>query len=207
MSIARWDEAKLATANLAAAAVGLTEAAIASLGGMDRFVDKGETVWIKPNIGWNRRPELAANTNPDVVGALVRHVPGRRRQDGQGGRSPLPSRPARPIATAASPRPWRAAGGRMVYLDEKRYKDMPLGGEFLKEWPVYLEVAEADSGDQRAHPQASRPDGVLHGHEELHGGDRRQSKRVAPEHGRLPGRHHPLHEAAGHRAGRGARPD
>ena len=72
MSIARWDEAALAGADLTAAAVSLTEAAIASLGGMERFVNKGDTVWVKPNIGWNRRPELAANTNPDVVGTLVR---------------------------------------------------------------------------------------------------------------------------------------
>ena len=29
-------------------------------------------VWVKPNIGWDRTPEQAANTNPDVVAALVR---------------------------------------------------------------------------------------------------------------------------------------
>ena len=143
MSIARWDEAELAAANLTAAAVGLTEAAIASLGGMDRFVGEGETVWIKPNIGWNRRPELAANTNPDVVGALVRMCLDAGAKTVKVGDHPChPARQA--YRNSGIAKAVEAAGGRMVYLDEKRFKDMPLGGEFLKEWPVYLEVAEAD---------------------------------------------------------------
>ena len=143
MSIARWDEAELAAANLTAAAVGLTEAAIASLGGMDRFVGEGETVWIKPNIGWNRRPELAANTNPDVVGALVRMCLAAGAKTVKVGDHPChPARQA--YRNSGIAKAVEAAGGRMVYLDEKRFKDMPLGGEFLKEWPVYLEVTEAD---------------------------------------------------------------
>jgi len=143
MSIARWDATKLATANLTAAAVGLTEAAVASLGGMDRFVTKGDTVWIKPNIGWNRRPELAANTNPDVVGALVRMC-----QDAGAKTVKVGDHPCHPARQAyrnsGITKTVETAGGKMVYLDEKRFKDMSLNGEYLKKWPVYLEVAEAD---------------------------------------------------------------
>ena len=45
----------------------LVRQAIENLGGMSRFVKKGQTVLIKPNIGWDRLPEQAANTNPDEV--------------------------------------------------------------------------------------------------------------------------------------------
>jgi uncharacterized protein (DUF362 family) len=38
---------------------------------MDKFVKKGAVVVVKPNIGWDRTPEQAANTNPAVVAALV----------------------------------------------------------------------------------------------------------------------------------------
>lgn len=38
---------------------------------MSRFVGKDSTVVIKPNIGWDRTPEQAANTNPQVVAALI----------------------------------------------------------------------------------------------------------------------------------------
>ncbi len=46
--------------------------AVAALGGMERFVRRGECVLIKPNVGWDRIPEQAANTDPDVVAELVR---------------------------------------------------------------------------------------------------------------------------------------
>ena len=47
------------------------EKAIAELGGMDKFIQKGWTVVVKPNIGWDRAPELAANTNPELVAAII----------------------------------------------------------------------------------------------------------------------------------------
>ena len=49
----------------------MTVQAIEGIGGMSRFVKKGNTVVIKPNISWDRAPEYAANTNPLVVAALV----------------------------------------------------------------------------------------------------------------------------------------
>lgn len=49
----------------------ITTAAIKAMGGMDKFVKKGSVVLIKPNIAWDRRVEQAANTNPDVLAALI----------------------------------------------------------------------------------------------------------------------------------------
>ena len=50
----------------------LTRSVLEKLGGMNAFVKKGDKVVIKPNIGWARPVELAANTHPEVVTALVR---------------------------------------------------------------------------------------------------------------------------------------
>lgn len=41
------------------------------LGGIGAFVKQGDRVVVKPNIGWDRAPEFAANTHPDVVKAVV----------------------------------------------------------------------------------------------------------------------------------------
>ncbi|MCI0495800.1 cytoplasmic protein, partial [candidate division KSB1 bacterium] len=41
--------------------------AVDMLGGISKFVKKGNIVVVKPNIGWDRVPEQAATTNPDVV--------------------------------------------------------------------------------------------------------------------------------------------
>ena len=46
---------------------------IASLGGMKSFVKANQTVVVKPNIGWDKLPELAANTNPYLVGHIIKH--------------------------------------------------------------------------------------------------------------------------------------
>lgn len=46
---------------------------IQSLGGMKSFVKPNQTVIVKPNIGWDRSPELAANTNPQLIGRIVEH--------------------------------------------------------------------------------------------------------------------------------------
>lgn len=47
--------------------------AIASLGGMRKFVPKNSRVLVKPNIGWDVPPERAANTNPQLVGQIIEH--------------------------------------------------------------------------------------------------------------------------------------
>jgi len=46
--------------------------AMEAMGGIGRFVKKGQKVTIKPNIAWDKKPEMAANTNPELVAALVR---------------------------------------------------------------------------------------------------------------------------------------
>ena len=46
--------------------------AMESMGGMGKYVKKGQKVVVKPNIGWDKTPELAGNTNPKLVGEIVR---------------------------------------------------------------------------------------------------------------------------------------
>jgi uncharacterized protein (DUF362 family) len=46
---------------------------IQELGGMGTFVQKGQKVLVKPDIGWDVIPELAANTNPLLVKRIIEH--------------------------------------------------------------------------------------------------------------------------------------
>ena len=50
----------------------MLDKALEALGGIGNFVKKGQKIVIKPNIGWDRSPELAGNTNPKLVKALVK---------------------------------------------------------------------------------------------------------------------------------------
>ena len=50
----------------------MLDQALAALGGIETFVKKGQTVLVKPNIGWDVPPERGANTDPELVGHLVK---------------------------------------------------------------------------------------------------------------------------------------
>ena len=54
----------------------LARQALEELGGIRRFIGRGDVVLVKPNIGWDRTPEQAATTNPDVVAALTPGIAG-----------------------------------------------------------------------------------------------------------------------------------
>lgn len=49
-------------------------AAFGALGGIDRFIKKGDVVMIKPNVAFDRPPALAATTHPDALRALAKLV-------------------------------------------------------------------------------------------------------------------------------------
>lgn len=73
-----WNE-RLVTRNYDIVAVmgGKPEAmfdlGIQELGGMIKFITKGQKVLVKPNIGWDRTPEYAACTNPALVRRIIEH--------------------------------------------------------------------------------------------------------------------------------------
>jgi uncharacterized protein (DUF362 family) len=135
--------ADLAVARQGADPATLTRAAVAALGGMKSFVGRGETVAIKPNIGWDRTPAHAANTNPAVVATLVALAL-------EAGASRVVvsdvscNEPARCFQRSGI---WQAAhdaGAEVVLPAEHRFRMLDLGGEVLDEWPVYRPIVDAD---------------------------------------------------------------
>jgi uncharacterized protein (DUF362 family) len=50
----------------------LLQAAMTPLGGIGRFVKKGQRVVIKANIAWARTPEQACTNNPELLSALIK---------------------------------------------------------------------------------------------------------------------------------------
>ncbi|HEO69925.1 MAG TPA: DUF362 domain-containing protein, partial [Candidatus Hydrogenedentes bacterium] len=121
----------------------LTGEAMKNLGGMQRFVHRGDVVWIKPNIGFRMGEAFAANTNPNVVTTLARlcyeagakHVKvGDHSCYGADGAYPLSG-----IEEAA-----KTVDAEVVYLDMNRFKEMAVNGEHIKTWPVYPDILEAD---------------------------------------------------------------
>jgi uncharacterized protein (DUF362 family) len=119
-------------------------AAIEAMGGMNRFVKRGDTVVVKPNIGWDRAPEMAANTNPAVVRELVALAlaagAAKVKVFDNTCNNPRSCYQRSGIEAAA-----REAGATVLPFDEKRCKNMAIpNGGFVKEWPVFVDAVECD---------------------------------------------------------------
>ena len=72
-----FDSANVANAyDLVAVMGGEPEAmfrkAIAEMGGMSKFISRGDKVVVKPNIGWDQPIEMAANTNPKLISEIIK---------------------------------------------------------------------------------------------------------------------------------------
>jgi uncharacterized protein (DUF362 family) len=143
MCVARWAGESIEEPGVDAMASLLARRAIEGVGGLGRFVSRGDVVWIKPNIGWNRAPELAATTNPGIVAELVRlsfDAGARRVKVGDNTcHDARQSYRSSGIEKAAE-----AAGAEIVLLDESRFRVVRLGGSVLGTWSLYPEILEAD---------------------------------------------------------------
>ena len=124
----------------------ITRRAIAAIGGIERFVKKGNDVIIKPNVCTAYYPfEYAATTNPEVVAALVQLCleAGAKRvrvMDFPFGGSPQASYDKSGIAAAA-----KAAGGTIETMSNMKYRDVQIPqGKRLKQWKVYGDILDAD---------------------------------------------------------------
>lgn len=121
----------------------LVRNAMAAMGGMERFVSRGDVVVIKPNIGWDRMPIHAANTNPDVVGAVVQMAfeAGAKTVRVADGSCNDPNRCFQRSGI------WRKAyalGAEVILPAEHRYRTMRLKGDVLDEWPIFTTLVDAD---------------------------------------------------------------
>jgi len=121
----------------------ITKEAVNLVGGMKRFVRRGERVIIKPNIGWDRTPELAACTNPEVVRTLVEMSLEAGAKEvivtDNSTNSPQRSFLRSGIEAAA-----KQAGAKVLLPNHYRLKRMALNGAWLKEWEVFTDFLEAD---------------------------------------------------------------
>lgn len=121
----------------------ITEAAIQALGGMGRFISRGDIVLVKPNIGWDRTPELAANTNPEVVATLVRLCLDAGAKEVKVFDHPCED-PRRCYVNSGIMEAAKEVGATVSYMDERRFRKMDIKGEALKSWKVYQEAVEVD---------------------------------------------------------------
>jgi uncharacterized protein (DUF362 family) len=144
MAIAHYKAPPADADGIAEEARRLTRRAVDALGGIPRFVSKGNVVWVKPNIGWDRRPEQAACTNPDVVATVIEMC------FQAGAKKVLVSDNPCNSAQRTFPRSGiqqaaERAGAQCYFMDDRKFRKMAIkGAKILKEWEIYQDVVEAD---------------------------------------------------------------
>jgi uncharacterized protein (DUF362 family) len=124
----------------------ITRAALAALGGIERFVRPGDDVIVKPNICVDYRTyEYGATTNPWVVAALVELCLGAgagqvRVMDSPFGGGAESAYTRSGIADAV-----KAAGGQMEVMNPAKFRDAEIPqGRDITSWPVFQDVLAAD---------------------------------------------------------------
>jgi len=121
----------------------LAAQALQNLGGMSRFISKQDVVVLKPNIAWDRTPEQAANTNPELVAEVVRQCwqAGARRVIVTDVSCNEPRRCFQRSGIQAAA---RTEGAEVMLPEADHFREVDLGGVVLKNWPVFAPFLEAD---------------------------------------------------------------
>ncbi len=117
------------------------------LGGMSSFVKKDSRVVVKPNMGWDRRPEQAANTHPLVVKALVQMA-----LDAGASEVKIFDRTCneeRRCYNNSGIKPEmdsiKDSRVKCIHIDKRKFVPIKIDdGKSIKEWSFYKDALEAD---------------------------------------------------------------
>ncbi len=118
-------------------------AVLEELGGIENFISPGERVVIKPNIGWDRTPEQAANTNPELIGELTELC--LKAKASEVVVTDVPCNDARrTFVRSGISEAVKEAGGTVRLPEEKLFREYNLGGSLLHNWPILETFVRAD---------------------------------------------------------------
>ena len=114
-----------------------------AIGGIKRFIRSGETVTVKPNVGWDRTPAQAANTNPILVGEMVRLCL-------EAGAAEVIvtdvtcNDPRRCFLRSGIKEATQKAGGKVIIPTDDDFIKTDLKGSLLTTWPVVQYFVKTD---------------------------------------------------------------
>ncbi|MBN1522211.1 MAG: DUF362 domain-containing protein [Candidatus Aureabacteria bacterium] len=123
----------------------MTVEAVKAMGGMERFVKKGSTVVVKPNIAWDRNEKQAATTNPWVVAALIELC----YQAGAGRVNVFDNTcntASRCYQNSGIQKAAEAKGAKVYFVDDWNFVKAKFAYESpMDGWPVFRDAIECDT--------------------------------------------------------------
>jgi uncharacterized protein (DUF362 family) len=118
------------------------------MGGMGQFVKKGQTVVVKPNIGFPRKPEVGATTNPVLVKTIIEscyQAGAKKVYVFDNVVAPTSGNSRNCYQLSGIEDAARAAGGIIVPVDDFAYKEVTIpGAKTLKTAEVHRLILDSD---------------------------------------------------------------
>jgi len=121
----------------------LTLKALKLHGNLGDYISKGDIVVVKPNIGWDRKPQQAANTNPLIVETVIKQCLNAGAKNVKVFDNTC-NDPRRCYIRSGIKDAVERAGGIIDFMEKRRFKKMDIKGEKLKSWAVYKDAVECD---------------------------------------------------------------
>jgi len=120
---------------------------VQALGGMKKFVNPGEVVVVKPNMAWDRAPELAANAHPLVVRQVVELCleAGAKKVKVLDHTCHDARKSYKSSGIKAAVEDLKDPRAVVEYVDERRFVELAIQrAKALKKWYFYKDILEAD---------------------------------------------------------------
>ena len=118
--------------------------ALSQYGGMNRFISKGDVVVVKPNMGWDKQPKYAANTNPYLIKKITELCFDAGAKEVKIFDNTC-NNPRRCYRNSGIESLAEEAGANVLQMRSNKYVALKIkNGKILKEWPVYKDYLDAD---------------------------------------------------------------
>jgi uncharacterized protein (DUF362 family) len=115
----------------------MIQAALREMGGIERFIQRGDVVVVKPNVAFDKDPDLAATTQPDTVAAVVRLCRGAGARKVIVADNPINNPESCFFKTKVGEAAERA-GAEVMLPKESSFEQLFIGGETIKNtWKMF----------------------------------------------------------------------
>ncbi len=117
----------------------MLEPALQALGGLERFIAKGDVVVVKPNVAFASPPLIGATSNPELVAEVVRRTLAAGASKVIVTDNPI-NAPDRCFAQSGVGPAAQQAGAQVMIPTESSFTPLTVpGGQLIRNWPFFAE--------------------------------------------------------------------
>jgi uncharacterized protein (DUF362 family) len=118
-------------------AFAMVKAAMDAMGGVEKFIVKGDVVVVKPNVAFDKNPDLAATTQPDTLAAVVKLCLGAGARKVIVADNPINNPESCFFKTKVGDAALRA-GAELMLPQDSYFEQLYVGGETIKNtWRMF----------------------------------------------------------------------